>query len=29
MTVVATAGTAQAFRARKTGATTWTLYRVG
>ena len=28
MTVVATAGTAQAFRARKTGATTWTLYRI-
>jgi len=27
-TVVATAGTAQLFRARKTGATTWTLYRV-
>lgn len=29
MTVAATAGTAQAFRARKTGATTWALYRVG
>ncbi len=28
MTVVATAGTAQAFRARKTGDATWTLYRV-
>lgn len=28
MTVVATAGTAQLFRARKTGATTWSLYRV-
>jgi hypothetical protein len=28
MTVVATAGTAQAFRARKTGSGTWTLYRV-
>lgn len=28
MTVVATAGTAQTFRARKTGATTWSLYRV-
>lgn len=28
MTVVATAGTAQAFRARKTGDGTWTLYRV-
>lgn len=28
-TVAATAGTAQAFRARKTGDTTWTLYRVG
>ena len=27
-TVVATAGTAQLFRARKTGATTWTLYRI-
>ena len=27
-TVVATAGTAQTFRARKTGATTWTLYRI-
>ncbi len=27
-TIVATAGTAQMFRARKTGATTWTLYRV-
>ena len=29
MTVVATAGTAQIFRARKTGDATWTLYRVG
>lgn len=29
MTVVATAGTAQAFRARKTGDGTWTLYRLG
>lgn len=28
MTVVATAGTAQAFRARKTSDTTWTLYRI-
>jgi len=28
-TVAATAGTAQAFRARKTGSGTWTLYRVG
>ena len=28
MTVAATAGTAQAFRARKTGDATWTLYRV-
>jgi len=28
MTVVATAGTAQSFRARKTGATTWALYRI-
>jgi hypothetical protein len=28
MTVVATAGTAQAFRARKTGDATWSLYRV-
>jgi hypothetical protein len=28
MTIVATAGTAQAFRARKTGDATWTLYRV-
>lgn len=27
-TVVATAGTAQLFRARKTTATTWTLYRI-
>lgn len=27
MTVVATAGTAQTFRARKTGVATWTLYR--
>ena len=29
MTVLATAGTAQMFRARKTGATTWALYRAG
>ena len=29
MTVAATAGTAQLFRARKTGAGTWTLYRRG
>lgn len=29
MTVVATAGTAQMFRARKTGTSTWTLYRIG
>ena len=29
MTVVATAGTAQAFRARKTGDGTWSLYRMG
>jgi hypothetical protein len=29
MTVVATAGTAQIFRARKTGDATWTLYRIG
>ncbi len=29
MTVVATAGTAQLFRARRTGDTTWTLYRYG
>jgi len=29
MTVVATAGTAQMFRARKSGTGTWTLYRVG
>jgi len=29
MTVVATAGTAQLFRARKTGTGTWTLYRIG
>jgi hypothetical protein len=29
MTVVATAGTAQLFRARRTGDTTWTLYRHG
>jgi hypothetical protein len=29
MTVVATAGTAQIFRARKSGVGTWTLYRVG
>ena len=28
MTVAATAGTAQAFRARKTGDATWTLYRI-
>lgn len=28
MTVVATAGTAQAFRARRTGDGTWTLYRI-
>jgi len=28
MTVVATAGTAQTFRARKTGDVTWTLYRI-
>jgi len=28
MTVVATAGTAQAFRARKTGDGSWTLYRI-
>ena len=28
MTVVATAGTAQAFRARKTGDAAWTLYRI-
>jgi hypothetical protein len=28
LTVVATAGTAQAFRARKTGDATWSLYRV-
>ena len=28
MTVAATAGTAQAFRARKTTSTTWTLYRI-
>ncbi len=28
MTVAATAGTAQAFRARKTGDGTWTLYRL-
>lgn len=28
MTVAATAGTAQLFRARKTGAGAWTLYRV-
>lgn len=27
-TVAATAGTAQAFRARKTGTATWTLYRL-
>lgn len=29
MTIAATAGTAQMFRARKTGETTWTLYRMG
>lgn len=29
MTVVATAGTAQMFRARKTGSGTWALYRIG
>jgi hypothetical protein len=29
MTVVATAGTAQIFRARRTGDNTWVLYRVG
>ena len=29
MTVAATAGTAQLFRARKSGAGTWTLYRRG
>lgn len=29
MTVVATAGTAQAFRARKTGDGSWSLYRIG
>jgi hypothetical protein len=29
MTVVATAGTAQIFRARKSGVGTWILYRVG
>jgi hypothetical protein len=29
MTVVATAGTSQMFRARKTGSGTWTLYRLG
>lgn len=28
-TVAATAGTAQQFRARKTGSGTWTLYRLG
>jgi hypothetical protein len=28
MTVVATAGTAQMFRARKTGSSTWALYRI-
>jgi len=28
MTIVATAGTTQAFRARKTGDATWTLYRI-
>jgi hypothetical protein len=29
MTVVATAGTAQMFRARKTGSGSWSLYRIG
>jgi hypothetical protein len=29
MTVVATAGTSQMFRARKTGSGTWSLYRIG
>lgn len=29
MTVAATAGTSQMFRARKTGDGTWTLYRIG
>ena len=29
MTVAATAGTAQMFRARKSGTGTWTLYRIG
>ena len=29
MTVVATAGTAQMFRARKSAVGTWTLYRIG
>lgn len=29
MTVAATAGTAQMFRARKTGSGSWTLYRIG
>jgi len=29
MTIVATAGTAQAFRARKSATGAWTLYRVG
>lgn len=29
MTVVATAGTAQMFRARKTGTGTWSFYRIG
>jgi hypothetical protein len=29
MTVAATAGTAQVFRARKTGDATWVLYRYG
>lgn len=29
MTVVATAGTAQMFRARKTGTGAWSLYRIG
>jgi hypothetical protein len=28
MTVAATAGTSQMFRARKTGSGTWTLYRI-
>jgi hypothetical protein len=28
MTIAATAGTAQAFRARKTGDAAWALYRI-